>query len=328
MSDLKNNYIRVLHIAGTGRNGSTLIERVLNEIPNFFAAGELADADLNKDQCCFCGKKFGECPVWGNIINDAAIRNMDKKILLAETGKKYRMYVNLIKRFFTFKKKMPDDVKQYSHDLQMLYSVIHQNRPNQIITDSSTSLLHGYCLSLIPAIDLYVVHLVRDPRGVAYSQSQPKLQSNSNLSQLQGVNPFILTGFTTWKVKPWRSAWGWIRKNFLVELLFKRRTGKYLRIHYEDFVENPTKVLKEIENMLDIERSEEHLNFIKGNRIKLGEHHLTWGNVSSFGKGEEEIVLKLDNRWKRNMKLINIILVTLITGPLLLKYFLIKDQYK
>jgi hypothetical protein len=180
VSDLENKKITVLHIAGTGRNGSTLMERVLNEIPGVFAAGELNKWYWYKDQFCFCGKKIDECPVWGNLVNNDATfkEEIDKNFF--ETRTKYCDRTNFI--HFLIKKRMSDDFKQYLYSLRRLYSAIQKNRACEVITDSSASLMYGYYLSLIPSIDLYVVHLVRDPRGFAHSLSQPKFRPNSNVS--------------------------------------------------------------------------------------------------------------------------------------------------
>jgi hypothetical protein len=310
MSNLVETHhkITVLHIAGTGRNGSTLTERVLNEIPSFFAAGELAWADLFiKDKACFCGTKFDECPVWGSIRNDAIFKKIDEKSFI-EASKRYRN----IKEFFKLlllkktRRKMPEEFKQYLDSLQILYSVIQKYRACQVITDSSASFLYGYYLSLIPSIDFYVVHLVRDPRGFAHSHSRIKF-SSENVSWSEKRNPL-------------RSALSWFKKNLVIELFFPRIKGKYLRVRYEDFIENPTNVLANIGNMLGINL--ERFDFIQGKTVNLGKHHLTRGNIDAVIKGEEELVLKLDERWKRDMKWWNIVLVTLITWPLLLKYFI------
>jgi len=313
MSNLEtNNKVTVLHIAGTGRNGSTLTERVLNEIPSFFAAGELAWADLFiKDKACFCGTKFDFCPIWGNIRNDATFKKIDEKSFL-EASKKYRNLGEFFKllRLRKTQRKVPDDFKQYLESLQILYSTIQKYQAGQVITDSSASFLHGYYLSLIPSIDLYVVHLVRDPRGFAHSHSRIKFSSKD----------------VVWSKKrhPLQSALSWFKKNLVIELFFPK--GRYLRVHYEDFIENPTNVLANIGDMLGVNL--EQFDFIQGKTVKLGKHHLTRGNIDAVIKGEEELVLKLDERWKRDMKWWNIVLVTLVTWPLLLKYFIVDKIMK
>jgi len=313
-SEKNNSRITVLYIAGSGRNGSTLMERMLNEIPNVFAAGELGYARLSKENnVCFCGKTFADCSVWGSITKNAQFKALEHKYFSQAIEK----YSKGAKTFFRLrslnkKQKLPDDFKQYLNSLEILYSAIHKNRAAKVITDSTTLPLYGYHLSLIPLIDLYIVHLIRDPRGVANSRNRQKFLPNSNVPTVsKTINPIL-------------TVLSWIKKNLFIEFIFSRRKGRYLRIHYEDFIENPSKEIKKIGSMLGLELN--HLDLIEGNKIKLGECHLSAGNIGLLGK--EEIVLKLDERWKHDMKWWNIVLVTLITWPLLLKYFIVDKMMK
>ncbi len=304
----------VLYIASPGRSGSTLMERVLNEIPSVFAAGGLGPNAplLKKEKICVCGNTLDECPVWESIINDAAFKKIDLNVF-ARQFHQYNNHgvVTFFKLLFLKKrKKLPSDFKQYLNNLEIVYSTIHKHLGCQIMTDSTIFPFYGYYLSLIPSIDLYVVQLVRDPKGVVYSWNKIKYTSRN----------------VPWspKINSLQSAFTWLKRNGLTDFLFSRKKGKYLRIHYEDFVENPTQTVKEIGNMLGIELESSH--FIHGNTVQLGKNHLSGGNINTVEKGE--IVLKLDERWKRDMKWWKVVLVTLVTWPLLLKYFIVDKMMK
>jgi hypothetical protein len=125
-------------------------------------------------------------------------------------------------------------------------------------------------------------------------------------------------------------VWGNVKKdtrlrNFFIEIMFSQKTGRYLRIHYEELIENPGKEIKRIQHMLGL--TPNPLSFIEGNRIKLGICHLSAGNIGLLGK-EEEVVLKQDERWKHEMKWWNVLIVTMMTWPLLLKYFILDKMMK
>lgn len=314
MSNIENKKIPVIYIAGTGRNGSTLLERILNEIPDIFAAGELGYARIFEDKgACFCSKTYADCPVWGSIKKDARLMTFEPEKFTQPIEK----YSKGIKNFFTLQKlnnqhNLPDDFKQYLSILERLYHVIHENRNGKIITDSTTLPLYGYHLSLIPSIDLYIIHLIRDPRGVANSRNQQKFLPNSNV-------PVVSK-----KINPLFTAFSWIKRNFFIELMFSRKKGRYLRIHYEELVKNPSQEIKKIQHLLGL--APNSLNFIEGNQIKLGVCHLSAGNIGMLGK--KEIVLKRDERWKREMKWWDAVLITLMTWPLLLKYFIVDKMMK
>ena len=57
----------VLLIGGTGRSGSTLLDRLLGELPGFAAVGEVRytwSEALADNRYCGCGARFLDCPFW------------------------------------------------------------------------------------------------------------------------------------------------------------------------------------------------------------------------------------------------------------------------
>lgn len=309
------NKIKLLYIAGTGRNGSTLLERILNEIPGVFAAGELGRvARCNKSKICFCGEKLTVCPVWQAITNEIDSQLDEEKFLQLDQKYSSQKGIERLKLLIRPKKQqLANDFKQYLNSLAIKYQAIHKHKSGRIITDSTIDTLYGYYLSLIPSIDLYIIHLIRDPRGVSYSWQQLKFASPSAKEPWTPQIPYF------------KSALSWVRRNIFIELMFAR-TGKYLQVHYEDLVANPAAVVGKIANLLNLKL--ENIDFIKENKIFLGESHLIGGNLDALKKGREEIILKPDERWKHHMKLMDIILVTFITWPLILKYSIFRKRPK
>src|SRR5499427_9656408 len=60
----------VVYIAGSGRSGSTMLERVLGEIPGFVNVGELIDLFRHvarHGERCGCGELFADCPFWTSV---------------------------------------------------------------------------------------------------------------------------------------------------------------------------------------------------------------------------------------------------------------------
>jgi len=67
--------VRVLYIGGLGRSGSTLIERLLGQVPGVCAVGELVhlwDRGITEDERCGCGEPFRQCPFWSQVGKTAA----------------------------------------------------------------------------------------------------------------------------------------------------------------------------------------------------------------------------------------------------------------
>ena len=59
--------VRVLYVGGLGRSGSTLMERLVGQLPGVCAVGELVhlwERGVVADERCGCGEPFGRCPFW------------------------------------------------------------------------------------------------------------------------------------------------------------------------------------------------------------------------------------------------------------------------
>src|SRR5438105_15565281 len=57
----------VLFIGGEGRSGSTLLDRMLGQLPGFFSTGELREVwnrGLIENLDCGCGLSFRSCSFW------------------------------------------------------------------------------------------------------------------------------------------------------------------------------------------------------------------------------------------------------------------------
>ena len=70
----------VVFIAGFGRSGSTLLERLLGETPGVTCLGEVVhlwQRGLLDDESCACGEAFSQCPTW-QAIGEIAFGGWDQ----------------------------------------------------------------------------------------------------------------------------------------------------------------------------------------------------------------------------------------------------------
>jgi hypothetical protein len=66
--------VRVLFLGGLGRSGTTLLERVLGELPGVCPLGEvvhLRERDLRNGERCGCGATFSDCDFWRSVGEEA-----------------------------------------------------------------------------------------------------------------------------------------------------------------------------------------------------------------------------------------------------------------
>lgn len=300
-----NSKIKVLYIAGFERSGSTIVNRVLGQIEGFVAWGELRDIwehGIIENRPCTCGTSFADCPAWQEIF-DRAFNGANKidTAQMSHLQKKARLlvlphYLKLLKdRVFRQK------LTVYLTNLAKLYQTIQTTTGSKVIVDSTKASWYGYVLGLLPSIDLYVVHVVRNPKGVCYSLQQHK---NKGEAPSQWYNPLS-------------ASLSWNLKNYAVELLLNSRQKPYLRINYEDFVTHPQKAVQQILELLDEKVTE--LPFVSKSQVKMTTDHLVTGSPSS--RSETGIVsLKLDEKWKRNMVFRDKLIISGLTFPLLYSY--------
>lgn len=299
---LKENPIKVLYIAGPTRSGSTLLSKILGEVEGFFNAGEIIDIwdrGLTSDGLCSCRKPMSQCDIWKKIINGSfpgkSSKDIQEMITIRDklAHSTYLLPLTIIspERLGTYKNHI-----EYIAKLEKLYECIKSSTGAKVIIDSSKNVGYAFMLSIAHKIDLYILHTIRDARATSYSWQRKK----------EGL----------WQTNPFESSLVWNLRNLSTEIMVKKLNQKVLRVYYERFVKEPEKIVNDILNFIDEEST--NLPFIDRNKILLNTSHSIYGNPNRFQTGKVEI--KMDNKWKREMKYSHKLLVTFLTWPLLAKY--------
>ena len=298
----------MLYIAGPGRSGSTILGNVLGEIEGFFHGGELNfiwEHNLIENRLCGCGAPFNRCEVWGSVF-ERAFGGMDgvdarEMVRLQSSGTRTRHVPLMLSP--RGRRALSSRLGKYTVRLERLYRGVRESTESRVIVDSSKMPSYGYALGMAPGIDLYVVHLVRDPRAVAYAwlkEPRPDADERAYMHRLNVVKSSLL----------W-DAW-----NASSEMLWRGSTGRYIRLRYEDFVAEPRRVVGEILDMLDEDAGQ--LPFVGDRDVEFGAGHTVAGNPNRFRKGL--VRLRRDDEWVSRMKSRDRTLVTLLTLPLLARY--------
>ncbi len=303
--------IKVLFIASSGRSGTTLLDRLLGQINDLFSAGELRyiwERGFKENQLCGCNKSFKECDVWQQVIKNAfnnpliIYENIDEIIKLQYSVDRIR-YIPFLRY-----EKFSDNLKIFCEEyIYPLYSSILKATDKKIIVDSSKLPSYLYILSKCDFIDLYVIHMIRDSRAVAYSQSKKKLRPE--IIDRREYMP---------RYSPIKSSIDWIVFNLLISKI-KNHIGqnRYIQVRYEDMAKNPEKTLKDVLSSLN---TKDNLSFfIKNNKANLKPNHTVSGNPMRFKTGIIDI--KLDDEWKERLTWMNRLIVSLITYPLMRKFY-------
>jgi hypothetical protein len=175
----------------------------------------------------------------------------------------------------------------------------------EFVVDASKDPSFLYLLSCVGDLDVTVVHLVRDPRGVAYSWMK-------KVARIEFSTQSVLMRRQTVR----QSVAFWDFTNLLAESS-RRVHPRYLRVRYEDLVRDPRKSIDAICRLS--EAGAPDLTFLHERTADLRRiTHTMSGNPSRFTAGRTE--LKPDQEWKTSMRVSHKIAATLLSFPLLVRY--------
>ena len=303
--------IPVLYIAGSGRSGSTLIESILGQIEDFVPVGELKNIwlrNLESGDLCGCGKPVQDCEFWLNVFNNAfgGLEEVDFREMryLRNRVDRERYLPNIL--FNSLKsEKFKQEYLEYISVYKKLYSAVFQVSGNKIIIDSSKDISLLALISQIPTLNVNVLHLIRDSRGVAYSWAN----RSKFKPEITSRNAYLT------REQPIRMAIDWKVRNIFIEN-FRNYVNSYLKLYYEEFIRFPVESLNQQMEVLGISNN---LEFISTPEVELNKvHHTIAGNPIRFQKGT--IKLQLDEEWRSKMKPVDRSMVTLVTWFLLKRY--------
>jgi Sulfotransferase family len=312
--DIIGTFPRVVYLAGFGRSGSTLLERLLGEFPGVCPAGEVVhmwQRGVSEDERCGCGEPFHSCSFWQKVGTTAFggwdnVR-VDRVARLRAAVDRTRCMPLLgaapLRHAF-----LPA-LDEYMAYYLRIYAAIAEVSNSEVVIDSSKHASLAYCLQSCPGLDLRVVQVVRDSRAVAYSWSRI-VQRPETTTQTRIANYSATTAAVRWNVQ-----------NGALQVLSRLGTPT-LRLRYEDLVRDPAARLREITAFAGLPggAGPEFLHTDgSGNWwADLGVAHTASGNPMRFTTGR--IPIRPDDAWRTAMLPRKRRVVTTLTLPLLGRY--------
>jgi hypothetical protein len=166
-----------------------------------------------------------------------------------------------------------------------------------VVVDESKSPRYAYLLDNLPWVDLTVVHLVRDPRGVVYSLSRPKAHMRATPAG--------------------DVVRGWIAHNLEAEVVTRHSRRRALRVRYEDLVRDPDEFVRRVASATG---EEDRIPALVGpdRTVVFGPNHIFDSNPDKFTAGPTRIALR--DEWKQALPRRTRAAVTAATFPLLARY--------
>jgi hypothetical protein len=291
------------------RSGTTLLDLMLGQLPSHCDVGELFymwQAGPLRDQLCACGERFSECPFWQQVGQEAfgGWDAVDVDHVLALQSRLDRTSVELRARLLPF---LRDDraTAEYLDLLRRLYSAIASVSGSRVVVDSTKRPSTAWLLTRLEDVDLRIVHLVRDPRGVVNSWNrQVALPANAGArSHLKRRSPVQILR-------------RWLTVNAMIGALARR--VPLLRIRYEDLVRDPAPALEAVLDLVGEPRTSTSLSFLRDGAITTGRSHAAAGGRVRLERGM--LQLRPDEKWREQLSPRLQRLVRLVAGPLMRRY--------
>ncbi len=192
----------------------------------------------------------------------------------------------------------PIPLRAEDDHLVRLYRAVSERPATTVILDSSKLPPYALLLSELPGVELYVVHVVRDPRATAFSWMRLKETHDRD------------DGATMARLEAWRSAALWLIWSLLVDRWWPRDHPRNMLVRYEDFVSEPATTVADIMAMVGLDPPS---GLIEGHTVFLTPTHSVAGNPNRHQTGPVE--LTMDVEWENSMSFLKRWAVTLVTLP-------------
>ena len=307
--------IPVLFIGAVPRSGSTILSELLNENPHMVNIGELVhlwERGVNENNLCGCGEGFSDCVFWSKVgeIAFGGWRHVsgERMRMLQQRADRTRHIPKLL--FPNASKYLSTSTQQYGAVVSRILRAIVEVSGKPIIVDTSKHVSTALLLRQIPDVELRVLHLVRDPRGVANSWS--KVISRP---EVQGQDAEMET------LHPGRIGLRWMWFNWAYSNM-DRLGVPTTTVRYEDFVANPAGTLNQIFSFAGADEIGAEL--FDGEPLVLDEGHSVSGNPRRLDRRPVE--LRADDKWRTDLDPKMRGLVSKVTAPMLGRYRYSKES--
>ena len=296
----------VVLIAGAGRSGSTLLGDALGQISGCVHVGEMRfifEQVGDSNRICGCGSLIEDCELWQAVRSQAfgfgrPALDLTELARFSMSGLRYRGGSLLkLRRQAALSAPVGSSAANYAEALRRLYLAVAEITESKVVIDSSKIAMHVYLGARFAGIRSHVVHLVRDPRAIAYSWRRRAVDD-------------VTFG-------PARTSMSWVASNWAARTLGNDTVNSgYTFVRYEDFARDPGTILERLSRQIGVDGSS--LPFVDATTLHLDSNHTVAGNPSRFKRGNVQLVA--DDEWRLRMRTRDLILATLPAAPFLNRY--------
>ena len=271
--------VKVLKITGLGRSGSTILDVVLGNHPRIESVGEVGnlirtgwisrgslrgiDPKRLRVPICTCGKRLDvpyvesadeACPFWSGVRREWAGRADPDGI---EGYPKLQNDFELKRRWprLLYERRRPSAAfRSYAGLTRAFFESVRAVSGKPVVVDSAMVPVRTFTLGMVPGIDVYAVHLVRDGRGVITSHRKT-LEKDLQAGTTPDHGGLAMRKTTARRrVLYLVSVARWVVLNLASEWVCSRLgPDRAMRLRYEDFVADPEGALGRIGSLIGLD---------------------------------------------------------------------------
>jgi hypothetical protein len=295
---------RLAYILAASHSGSTLLAMLLGAHPEAVTVGELKATNLGATDRyrCSCGALIKECDFWRRVAQEMRARGYPFDITRAKTNildvdSRYAAQLlrplhrgvlleSIRDRALTLSRVWRKHLEEVQKRNLALLETLGTLTGARVVVDSSKLGLRLKYLLRIPSLDVKVVRLIRDGRGVALTYVNPAEFADTRNEGLRGGGSGVSTE-TGREMR--RAAREWKRSNEEADaLLAGLPRSDWLEVRYEDLCGDPSNTLRAVCSFLGLDSAQIVLDF------RSVEHHVV-GNGMRLDSTSDVL---LDERWK------------------------------
>ncbi len=301
--------IPVLYVGSVPRSGSTIISDLLNEHPHMINIGELVhmwERGLVENNLCGCGEPFSQCPFWSEVgekafggwshISGERMRTLQQRV------DRTRFIPALVRP--SLSKSVSTSIVQYGAVVTRILRAALEVGDVPVVIDTSKHVSTALLLHQLPEVDLRILHLVRDPRGVAHSWTKAMKRP-----EVRGEDRAMDT------LHPGRIGLRWLWFNWAFANI-DRLGAPVATIRYEDFVAAPAETLDQIFRFAGVEPSGEAI--MSTDPLLPDGGHSVAGNPLRLDR--KPVTIRADEAWRTKLDPSMQKLVGRITRVMLSRY--------
>jgi hypothetical protein len=267
----------------------------------------LWDLGIRQRQPCGCGEPLLGCPFWNPVLERLGWLPPRGEAVAAEIAGLQREVLRVRHTPGLLRAGRPASpaLSRYVELLGDLYTAIDTLVPSSLIVDTSKYPADASVVRRVPGLTVGYVHLVRDPRAVAFSWRRDKARvDRTRQLAMPQYGPLFSTA-------------NWVVFNLAATALARgKQASRLSELRYEDFVARPMVEVRDILAAADVHPID--LSAIAGDEVRLGVNHTVNGNPDRVRTGVVRI--REDDHWRAAMRRGDRVVTSALAAPWLSRY--------